>query len=94
MCNSTKYPSLPPITGLKIQRGWPVSNAKIFKEKYVLAKPEFPEERVGGQIKTPSVWNGVEDFWRTYGQIYFFEINTSLIWTLTDPFTVLPITAA
>ena len=70
------------------------SNAKIFKEKYVLAKPEFPEERVGGQTKTPSVWNGVEDFWRTYGQIYFFEINTSLIWTLTDPFTVLPITAA
>ena len=58
MCNSTKYPYLPPIVGLKIQRGWPVLNAK-----YLVSKLEFLEARMADQTKTPSVWEGVEEFW-------------------------------
>jgi len=39
---------------LAIPRGWGVSKAKFFEEKYK-AKPEFPEGLGGGQSEKPSM---------------------------------------
>jgi len=42
MCGSRKYPYPPHEWSLEIPRGWGVSKAKTFEEKYE-AKPEFLE---------------------------------------------------